>query len=53
MPATPADPEQSLRVAESELIASANSGQPYHPCDVRFGRDIVVVLAEAEAQLSS
>jgi predicted dehydrogenase len=53
MPATPADPEQSLRVAASELIASANSGQPYHPCDVRFGRDIVVVLAEAEAQLSA
>ncbi|HEX4092484.1 MAG TPA: Gfo/Idh/MocA family oxidoreductase [Trebonia sp.] len=52
MPATPADPEQSLRVAAAELIASANSGQPSHPCDVRFGRDIVVVLAEAEAQLS-
>jgi predicted dehydrogenase len=53
MPATPDDPEQSLRVAAAELIASANSGQPQHPCDVRFGRDIVVVLAEAEAQLAS
>jgi predicted dehydrogenase len=53
MPATPADPEQCLRVAAAELIASANSGQPGHPCDVRFGRDIVVVLAEAEAQLTA
>jgi hypothetical protein len=53
MPATPPDPEQCLRVAAAELIASANSGQPEHPCDVRFGRDIVAVLAEAEAQLSS
>jgi predicted dehydrogenase len=52
MPATPVDPEQCLRVAASELIASATSGQPGHPCDVRFGRDIVVVLAEAEAQLA-
>jgi predicted dehydrogenase len=53
MPATPADPERSLRVAAVELIASATSGQPGHPCDVRFGRDVVVVLAQAEAQLSA
>jgi predicted dehydrogenase len=52
MPATPDDPEQCLRIAAAELIASANSGQPSHPCDVRFGRDIVAVLAEAEAQVS-
>jgi predicted dehydrogenase len=53
MPATPTDPEQCLRVAAAELIASANAGQPQHPCDVRFGRDIVAVLAEAEARLAS
>jgi hypothetical protein len=53
MPAAPADAGQCLRVAAAELIASANSGEPSHPCDVRFGRDIVVVLAEAEAQLSA
>src|SRR3984957_18659534 len=53
MPAPPADPGQCLRVAAAELIASANSGQPSHPCDVRFGRDVVVVLAEAEAQLAA
>jgi predicted dehydrogenase len=51
MPATPPDPEESLRVAAAELIASANSGRADHPCDVSFGRDIVRVLAEAEAQL--
>jgi predicted dehydrogenase len=52
MPATPAEPTHCLRVAAAELIASANSGQPNHPCDVRFGRDVVGVLAEAEAQLA-
>jgi hypothetical protein len=51
MPATPPDPEESLRVAVVELIATANSGRADHPCDVRFGRDIVRVLAEAETQL--
>ena len=51
MPATPPDPEEALRVAAAELIATANSGRADHPCDVRFGRDIVRVLAAAEAQL--
>jgi predicted dehydrogenase len=52
MPAIPADPEQSLRVAAAELAAAAAAGQVHHPCDVRFGRDVVEVLAKAEAQLS-
>jgi hypothetical protein len=51
MPATPADPVDALRVAAAELVASAETGQP-HPCDVRFGRDVVKVLAEAQAQLA-
>jgi hypothetical protein len=51
MPATPPDPEESLRVAVGELIESANSGRADHPCDASFGRDIVRVLAEAESQL--
>ena len=51
MPATPPDPGESLRVAAAELIAAASSGRADHPCDVSFGRDIVRVLAEAEAQL--
>ena len=53
MPATPIDSEESLRVAAVELIASASAQRPYHPCDVRFGRDIVQVLAEADAQLAA
>jgi predicted dehydrogenase len=51
MPATPPDAEEALRVAAAELIAAASSGRADHPCDVRFGRDIVRVLAAAEAQL--
>jgi hypothetical protein len=31
----------------------AEAGRVTHPCDVRFGRDITRVLAEAEAQLSA
>jgi predicted dehydrogenase len=50
MPAAPADPLDELRVAAMELLASAESGHP-HPCDVRFGRDVVKVLADAQAQL--
>jgi len=53
MPATPIDPEECLRVAAVELIVAAGSGQPSHPCDAAFGRDIVKVLAEAGAQLSA
>jgi predicted dehydrogenase len=51
MPATPDDPVDALRVAAAELVASAEAGRP-HPCDVRFGRDVVRVLAEAQAQLA-
>jgi predicted dehydrogenase len=43
----------SLRVALTELAAAARSGHPSHPCDVRFGRDIVAVLAEAERAVAS
>jgi predicted dehydrogenase len=53
MPATPPDPEDALRVAVAELIASASSDRAAHPCDVGFGRDIVKVLVEADAQLSA
>jgi predicted dehydrogenase len=43
----------SLRVALTELAAAARSGHPTHPCDVRFGRDVVAVLAEAERAVAS
>ncbi len=53
MPATPPDPEESLRVAAAELIAAGRLDRAEHPCDAGFGRDIVRVLAEAEAQLTA
>lgn len=52
MPAMPDDPVDALRVAALELVASAQSGRP-HPLDVRFGRDVVKVLADAQAQLEA
>ena len=52
MPAELVDPVAALRAAAAELMAGAAEGRPAHPCDVRFGRDITWVLAEAEAQLS-
>lgn len=52
MPVDLVDPVAALRTAAAELMANAESGQLTHPCDVRFGRDIVKVLAEAETQLT-
>jgi predicted dehydrogenase len=52
MPADLVDSVAALRTATAELIAAARAGRVTHPCDVRFGRDITRVLAEAEAQLS-
>jgi predicted dehydrogenase len=47
------DSVPALRIALSELAANARSGRVDHPCDVRFGRDIVHVLAQAERQLQA
>ena len=52
IPAMPDDPVDALRVAALELIASAESGRP-HPLNVRFGRNVVKVLADAQAQLEA
>jgi predicted dehydrogenase len=51
MPAGLVDSVAALRTALTELTEAADSGEMAHPCDVRFGRDITRVLAEAEAQL--
>lgn len=53
MPATHVDPVGALRVAAAELVACAASGQREHPCDVKFGREVVRVLAAAQAQLDA
>lgn len=52
MPAELVDSVAALRTAAAELTGAAASGRVTHPCDVRFGRDITKVLAEAEAQLT-
>lgn len=51
MPHEGGDPATPLRTALTELAAGARSGQVAHPCDVRFGRDVVAVLAQAAGQL--
>jgi predicted dehydrogenase len=51
MPAGFDDPPAALRVALSELMAIVEYGAVEHPCNVRFGRDIVEVLAAADEQL--
>jgi predicted dehydrogenase len=43
---------QSLRVALGELAECARSGRVEHECDVRFGRDVVGVLAAAEDEIA-
>lgn len=47
MPSELVDPVPSLRTAVAELTAAAGGGPPC-PCDVRFGREVVRVLAAAE-----
>ena len=45
------DPLPPLRTALAELAASIRSGRTGHPCDVRFGRDVGRVIAEAQRQI--
>jgi predicted dehydrogenase len=53
MPSTGWDPVECLRLALSELLDMAGSGQVSHPCDVRFGREVHRVLSAAAAQVSA
>jgi len=43
----------ALRTALAELAANARSGRTGHPCDVRFGRDVGRVVAEAQRQIDA
>lgn len=43
---------RSLLVALGELAERARSGRVEHECDVRFGRDVVGVLAAAEEDIA-
>lgn len=51
MPSFAADPVEALRVAVTELAAHARAGETAHPLDVRFGRDVIHVLAAAQREL--
>ena len=46
-------PTAPLRTALTELAASAQTGQPGHPCDVHFGRAVAHILADAQRQLDA
>jgi predicted dehydrogenase len=52
-PMNAGDPVSALRTALIELVANARSGQVSHPCDARFGRDVVRILADAQRQLDT
>jgi predicted dehydrogenase len=52
-PAEYGDPVPPLRTALTELAANAAAGRTEHPCDVRFGREVVYVLAEAADQIAT
>ena len=51
MPDVLPDAPVALRTAVDELLACVAEGRD-HPCDVGFGRDVVEVLARAEASLA-
>ena len=52
-PGGPPQPVAALRVALAELAADVRAGRTAHPCDVRFGRDVGRVLAEAQRQIDA
>jgi hypothetical protein len=51
MPGETGQPVAALRLALTELAANIRSGRTDHDCDVRFGRDVNRVLADAQRQL--
>jgi predicted dehydrogenase len=52
LPGASPEPVRELQTALAELVASVRSGRP-HPCDVRFGREVNRVLAEADRQIAA
>ncbi|NLU76836.1 Gfo/Idh/MocA family oxidoreductase [Micromonospora sp. HNM0581] len=49
LPDGDADPATALGVAIDQLLAEVDAGTRDHRCDVRFGREVVAVLAAAES----
>ena len=46
------DPTQALGLALDQLLEQVHTGSRDHECDVRFGRDVVAVLAAAETAMA-
>jgi predicted dehydrogenase len=53
MPLLADDPVGALITAITELAESIRTGRRQHPCDVRFGRDVTRLLADAQRQLDA
>ena len=49
VPSGDAGPVVAFGAAIDQLLAMVAAGRTAHPCDVRFGREVVAILAEAEA----
>jgi hypothetical protein len=45
------DTDAAYSTALTELLANLRAGETSHRCDVRFGRDVVEVLARCEDAL--
>jgi predicted dehydrogenase len=52
-PLGPVDRVAALSTALGELAANARAGRTEHACDVRFGRDVGRILAEAQRQIDA
>ncbi|GIF83978.1 Gfo/Idh/MocA family protein [Catellatospora bangladeshensis] len=48
LPGGSGDPVAAFGRAIDELLAQVRAGRPEHPCDVRFAREVVAVLAAAQ-----
>ena len=46
------DPTEALGLALDQLLEQVHTGSRDHECDVRFGRDVVAVLAAAETAVA-
>ena len=44
---------EAYALAATELVQAATAGRADHPCDVRFARDVVGILAEAQSRCAS
>jgi predicted dehydrogenase len=52
VPGVAGSPATAFSTAIDELLADVAAGRHEHPCDVRFGREVVGILARAEADLA-